>query len=69
MAVYRKEPKCPFCGEITHKASYKDMSNVPVSERVYGDNFLGWIPLEHKCEEEEKFKDKVKEIWKSKQKS
>lgn len=63
MAVYRQTPKCTFCGEPTHKALNRDMSNVPISERVYGDNFIGWFDLNHICKGLEDFRKEANNIW------
>jgi hypothetical protein len=65
MAVFRPTPLCTFCNEPTHKEHSRDMSNVPISERVFGDNFIGWIPLNHTCKGLEEFKKVSQGIWKN----
>lgn len=39
------------------------MSNVPISERVYGDNFIGWFDLNHTCKGLEDFRKEANNIW------
>ena len=46
MAVYRKTPKCPYCGKVTAKAIYKRQNpNNP----VFGDLFIRWGYKKHWC--------------------
>jgi hypothetical protein len=50
MAIIRETPKCLLCGKDTHKAIYQDQSNLPPRMVVYGDTFIKWEPIEHKCD-------------------
>lgn len=48
MALYRKSPTCPECGE-TIRGRYLHQSNVPMMHRIIGDTFQGWDWKGHKC--------------------
>lgn len=47
MARLRQTPTCPFCGEETHKAIYREQE--PYELPFFGDTFLRWESLNHKC--------------------
>lgn len=49
MAVYRPTPKCPYCGESTHEAKYKELTQLQKDMAWCGDTFEGWNDLEHEC--------------------
>lgn len=43
MAVFREEPKCPYCGKQIMKAIYEDRPN------FFGDSFSHWEQVSHIC--------------------
>lgn len=49
MAVYRKIPTCNFCGNEIAKMIVNNKSE------IYGDNFIRWEFLDHKCSEMQNF--------------
>jgi len=55
MAVFRKPPTCPFCGEVIAIARTKNLKN-----QIIGDNFSHWEYIKHECQEEKEFKMKHK---------
>lgn len=48
MAVYRKAPTCPECGEQI-RGKYLDQSDTPIMHRIIGDTFRGWDWANHRC--------------------
>jgi hypothetical protein len=54
MAVYREEPKCPFCGEVNGKNVYIEREN------FFGDTFSHVEYYDHECDQEIEFREKVK---------
>lgn len=48
MAVARKAPICPKCGQGIG-GIYKDQSNVPMMHRIIGDTFIRWDFEGHVC--------------------
>ncbi len=50
MAIYRKAPTCPYCGEVIATAIYRDQSKIPFMQRLIGDTFIRWEYKEHRCE-------------------
>lgn len=41
MALYREQPKCPYCGEGIN-GIYENYSDVPFMMCPIGDSFIGW---------------------------
>ena len=62
MAVFRKNPKCPYCGEIIAKGIYRDQSNIPSYMRVIGDTFIRWEYLDHTCDGKKKAQGEMAEL-------
>jgi hypothetical protein len=54
MAIYRKQPTCPYCGKVIAKGVYKDQSHLPFMMRVIGDTFLRWEYKKHNCKKKPK---------------
>ena len=61
MAVYRETPKCPFCGKVIAKAVIKE--KILGQPLLYGDNFLRWDYLNHKCKKAPKLSKEDMVKW------
>jgi hypothetical protein len=61
MAILRKNPKCPYCGEIIAEAVYN--KNEPHESPIYGDSFSHWEYKKHECEKMLEGQKKIQEIW------
>ncbi len=46
MAINRKIPTCPKCGQPIAKAIYRTINPHNI---FVGDDFIMWKPIEHKC--------------------
>lgn len=53
MAVYREQMKCFDCGEPL-KEIHKDYSKYPPYAIPFGDSFIGWDYVNHKCNKRKK---------------
>jgi hypothetical protein len=55
MAVYRKSPKCPYCGKEI-KRIYENQSKTLMLFRKIGYTFIKWDYEGHKCLKTKKMK-------------